>query len=109
MRRVWVHSPTCIKSSTMRIPCPNCGERGLEEFSYRGDATVTRPTSIEPSSESAWLDYVYLRDNPYGPHWEFWHHISGCRAWFRLKRDTVTHEVLAVALAAEVDGEGHRS
>ncbi len=27
----------------MRIKCPYCGERALEEFTYRGDATVTRP------------------------------------------------------------------
>ena len=33
----------------MRIKCPYCGERALEEFTYRGDATVTRPTSLEPA------------------------------------------------------------
>ncbi len=27
----------------MRIPCPYCGERGNEEFSYLGDATLRRP------------------------------------------------------------------
>ena len=26
----------------MRIPCPHCGPRGLEEFLYHGDATVKR-------------------------------------------------------------------
>ena len=26
----------------MRITCPYCGERALEEFTYRGDATVKR-------------------------------------------------------------------
>ncbi len=35
----------------MRIKCPYCGERALEEFTYRGDATVTRPTSIDPSDD----------------------------------------------------------
>ena len=48
----------------MRINCPYCGERGLEEFTYRGDATVKRPESLEPSAADAWVDYVYLRDNP---------------------------------------------
>ena len=27
----------------MRIPCPHCGPRAHEEFTYRGDATVRRP------------------------------------------------------------------
>ncbi len=31
----------------MRITCPYCGERALEEFTYRGDATVTRPDSLD--------------------------------------------------------------
>ena len=48
----------------MRIKCPYCGERALEEFTYRGDATVKRPESLEPSATDAWVDYVYLRDNP---------------------------------------------
>ena len=56
--------------------CPYCGERALEEFTYRGDATVTRPTSLEPSAEQAWVDYVYLRDNPAGLHREHWHHSA---------------------------------
>ena len=34
----------------MRIKCPYCGERALEEFTYRGDATVKRPESLEPSA-----------------------------------------------------------
>ncbi len=60
----------------MRISCPYCGERALEEFTYRGDATVTRPTSLEPAAEQAWVDYVYLRDNPAGLHREHWHHSA---------------------------------
>ena len=106
MRRAWGRNPTYIDRFVMRIPCPHCGERGLEEFSYRGDATVRRPTSIEPPSESAWMDYVYLRSNPDGMHWEYWHHVNGCRSWFRLQRDTVTHEVLAVELSTLADKEG---
>ena len=50
----------------MRIKCPYCGERALEEFTYRGDATVTRPQSLEPSATDAWVDYVYFRENPAG-------------------------------------------
>lgn len=83
----------------MRITCPYCGERGLEEFTYRGDATVKRPDSLDESAAQAWVDYVYLRDNPAGPHKELWHHSAGCHAWLEVTRDTVTHEILSVAFA----------
>ena len=32
----------------MRIPCPYCGPRGNEEFTYLGDATVRRPDPATP-------------------------------------------------------------
>ena len=84
----------------MRIHCPWCGERNLEEFTYRGDATVKRPDTIDPSSEQAWVDYVYLRDNPAGRHREHWYHGAGCHAWLVVTRDMRTHEIFAVELAA---------
>ena len=52
------------------------------------------------------MDYVYLRSNPDGMHWEYWQHVNGCRSWFRLQRDTVTHEVLTVELSTLADKEG---
>ena len=48
------------------IPCPWCGPRNQIEFTYGGDATLRRPAPDAP--EAAWVDYVYLRDNPCGPH-----------------------------------------
>ncbi len=95
----------------MRIPCSHCGERGLEEFVYLGDATVRRPPvpaampdAAAPATavEAAFSDYVYLRDNPSGPHRELWQHTGGCRAWLVVTRDTRTHEILAVAPARDV-------
>jgi sarcosine oxidase delta subunit len=50
----------------MLIPCPHCGPRNQIEFTYGGDATLRRPAADAP--EAAWIDYVYLRDNPCGPH-----------------------------------------
>ncbi len=75
----------------MRLTCPHCGSRGLEEFSYRGDATVQRPALEAP--EENWVAYVYLRDNPCGAHRELWYHGAGCRAWLVVERDTLTHVV----------------
>jgi methylglutamate dehydrogenase subunit B len=83
----------------MRIPCPYCGSRDIFEFAYLGDATLKRPDPTAPDAAAAFHDYVYLRDNPAGPHREFWQHASGCRAWLEVSRDTRTHEILAVKKA----------
>ncbi|HYZ62485.1 MAG TPA: sarcosine oxidase subunit delta [Acetobacteraceae bacterium] len=81
----------------MRLPCPYCGERGREEFSYLGAAGLVRPEPDAPFE--AWHDYVYLRENPAGPHRELWHHLYGCRRWLVVTRDTRTHEVLGAVEA----------
>ena len=84
----------------MRIRCPYCGERSLEEFTYRGDATVKRPESLDASATEAWVDYVYFRDNPAGPHREHWYHGAGCHAWLVVTRNIRTHEIVTVEMAA---------
>jgi sarcosine oxidase subunit delta len=85
----------------MRIPCPYCGERDAQEFSYLGDATLRRPDPSAPGAESAFHDYVYLRDNPAGPHREFWQHVQGCRSWLIVERDTLTHEITEARYACQ--------
>jgi methylglutamate dehydrogenase subunit B len=92
----------------MRIDCCYCGERGHEEFTYLGDATVQRPEIADPTASlddparQQWSDYVYLRDNPAGPHRELWQHIGGCRAWLVVTRDVRTHAILKVEPARDV-------
>lgn len=79
----------------LRIPCPYCGERDQTEFTYGGDARVRRPADTYQAGAREWNDYLYFRDNPAGEHWEYWQHSLGCRQWFTLARDTVSHKVLA--------------
>jgi methylglutamate dehydrogenase subunit B len=83
------------------IPCPWCGARAQSEFSYGGDATLKRPAPDAPVE--AWTAFVFQRDNPAGPHDELWFHGAGCRQWFRVRRDTRTHEI--VASEAPHDGQ----
>ncbi len=80
----------------IRINCPWCGLRDHSEFNYIGDANRVRPDDPAAASAEDWHDFVYLRDNPRGPHLEFWQHVSGCRSFLKVFRDTLTHEVLAV-------------
>ncbi|WP_226779232.1 sarcosine oxidase subunit delta [Oceaniglobus trochenteri] len=82
----------------MRLTCPLCGERDLREFSYTGDAVLCERPAPEAGPE-AWDAYLHLRENPAGVARDLWHHGAGCSAWLVVTRDTVTHAVIAVALA----------
>ncbi len=84
----------------MRISCPFCGPRELGEFTCLGDAALRRPKPGMPDMESAFLDYVYLRDNAAGAMSEHWYHGGGCRAWLKVSRNTLTHEIRSVEAAA---------
>jgi heterotetrameric sarcosine oxidase delta subunit len=90
----------------MRLNCPHCGTRSIEEFVQLGAAGLQRPAS--DAELQAWVDYVYLRDNPAGAHEELFQHAGGCRAMLAVRRDTRTHAVLAVrtvqALRQELAG-----
>ncbi len=85
----------------IRIDCPVCGTRDETEFTYGGDANIVRPDQNE-NAAAPWLDYVFMRDNPRGPHREYWHHVQGCRQWLVLDRNTLTHEIGRCALARSV-------
>ena len=83
----------------MRITCPLCGERDRREFYVKG-AALDRPA--EGAEQEAWHAYVNLRQNPAGVLAELWYHEMGCGSWLTVTRNTVTHEVLKVELAAEM-------
>lgn len=85
----------------MRIECPWCGLRDQVEFRYGGAAGVARPAEPAAASDSEWADYLFHRDNPQGPNAERWVHAWGCRRWFVVVRDTLTHEIPRVRGEAE--------
>lgn len=78
----------------LRIPCPWCGVRDEPEFTYGGQSHVTRP--LPDVDDATWAQYLFVRDNPKGVHFERWCHAYGCGQWFNVARDTVTHEIRAV-------------
>tara|TARA_Y100001970_G_C13802748_1_gene635913 strand:+ start:261 stop:530 length:270 start_codon:yes stop_codon:yes gene_type:complete len=81
----------------LNIKCPYCGDRSQKEFAYGGDGTVVRPQLNQEVTDEKWDEFVYLRKSPRGKHIELWHHIAGCGQWFRVQRDTVTHEIFKTA------------
>ncbi|MEM1111575.1 MAG: sarcosine oxidase subunit delta [Pseudomonadota bacterium] len=78
------------------IQCPWCGSRSEEEFTCGGESHILRPEKPAEVSDEEWAAYLYQRKNPKGVHYERWRHTYGCRQWFNVARDTVTHEVVAV-------------
>ena len=87
----------------MIINHPHLGPRDASEFTILGDASlINRPDWQAGDAGDAFYTYQYLRDNPAGLHRELWFHEQGDRSWLVVTRDTVTHAVIAVALASDV-------
>ena len=85
----------------MIIEHPLLGPRDSQEFVYLGDASLLdRPDRQAGNAEDVFFDYQYIRDNPAGTHRELWYHEMGDRSWLIVTRDTVSHEILKVELAA---------
>jgi sarcosine oxidase subunit delta len=85
----------------MRIACPHCGERSLDEFVYSGDATVKRPDFMSPTAMDEFVAYAFQRTNPPGEHRELWYHAAGCHAWLVVTRNVATHAISTVEGARE--------
>jgi sarcosine oxidase subunit delta len=91
----------------LRIQCPYCGStRDEDEFTYGGPYERVRPSTPQELSDQEWADYLFTRDNSRGNSLERWRHTYGCRQWFGVERDTVSHELVRVFTFAEVPRKG---
>ena len=86
----------------LKLQCPNCGVMTDEtELSPGGQAHITRHG---PGSDDAkFEEYLFLRNNPKGVHFERWRHSYGCGKWFHAARDTVTLEVFGTYSAQTLE------
>jgi sarcosine oxidase subunit delta len=75
------------------IQCPWCGARAESEFSYGGEAGISRPQAAQETSDAEWADYLFMRTNTRGEFRELWNHSQGCRRWFGVERNTVTYAI----------------
>lgn len=91
-----------------RIACPYCGLRDQDEFQHGGEAHIVRPENPELASDAEWADYLFYRKNIRGLHFERWLHSYGCRQWFNMARDTVTHEISEIYLMGQQPAGGSR-
>lgn len=93
------------------IECPWCGAHHETDFHYGGEAHIARPENPEELSDEDWAEFIFMRSNTKGVFKERWTHSNGCRRWFNVVRDTVSHKILAVYKPGEAppaikDGEG---
>jgi len=89
------------RTDMLRIQCPWCGERDQTEFRFGGQAHIDRPENPATVTDAQWADYLFYRVNTKGVHLERWVHNWGCRQWFNVARNTVTHEILRVYAMGE--------
>ena len=78
------------------ISCPYCGARDEIEFHAGGEAARQRPETPAHLDDRDWADFLFMRRNERGGRLERWNHAAGCRRWFNVRRDTVTHAITAL-------------
>lgn len=79
------------------LRCPYCRELRTElELTCGGEADIMRPADLQLASNAEWTEYLFMRSNPKGPLKEQWCCSSGCGQWFKVERNSVTHEITQV-------------
>ena len=76
---------------SIRITCPNCGTRPIEEYIY-GEIPSVPDTITDADARN--VDRAFMHNNPEGPVTKRWFHVYGCRRWLTLHRDTRNDKVL---------------
>lgn len=77
---------------SLRITCPHCGARPIEEFAY-GELPSVPASITDPDARD--IDLGFMRANPEGVQTERWFHLYGCRRWFSIQRDTRSDEIVS--------------
>ena len=74
----------------LRIACPHCGVRAVEEFVY-GEILSTPASIVDADARD--VDRAFMHTNTEGVVTERWFHAFGCRRWLTLTRDTRTNDI----------------
>jgi sarcosine oxidase subunit delta len=74
---------------SLLVTCPNCGPREVSELRCAGESATRH---LEPPTQRELNDYLYVRDNEWGFHREWWF-CRVCEEWFVAERHTRTNEV----------------
>lgn len=74
------------------LNCPYCG-MDVDETDLQPGGQAHLKREGPGSSDEDFEDYLFLRENPKGVHFERWRHAYGCGKWFLAARCTRTLEV----------------
>lgn len=77
------------RTEMLQLTCPWCGPREEIEFRHGGQGAAIP----DQATDAEWARVLYYRPNPVGALEERWVHVHGCGQWFRVVRDTLTHEI----------------
>ena len=72
------------------IPCPHCGARNSDEFTFSGEVA---PRPSVDGDVGSWRRYLYMKENRNGWQEERWFHLSGCRRFLLLERNLDSNEI----------------
>ena len=75
----------------LRIPCPHCGVRAVEEFVH---GEIPEPPASIADPDARDVDRAFMHSNVAGVITERWFHAYGCRRWLTLTRDTRTNDIV---------------
>jgi sarcosine oxidase subunit delta len=76
---------------SLRITCPNCGPRSVEEW-FHGEILAVPEAITDPDARD--LDRGFMHNNSEGLVREAWFHAYGCRRWVVITRDTMTDTII---------------
>ena len=88
------------------IACPWCGPRPENEFRYGGEAHIARPANPDGLDDATWAEFLYMRSNPKGLHYERWRHNFGCARYFNAVRHTVSDRIVTTYKSGEPQPDG---
>ncbi|SHE63593.1 sarcosine oxidase subunit delta [Loktanella atrilutea] len=74
------------------LHCPHCDRMVDETDLHPGGEAHLKRHGPEADAE-AFENYLFMRENPKGVHFERWRHVYGCGKWFLAARNTATLEV----------------
>ncbi|MDO6589792.1 sarcosine oxidase subunit delta [Loktanella sp. D2R18] len=86
----------------LTLRCPYCGVDADEtDLQAGGEAHLKREGP--GASDDAFEDYLFMRKNPKGVHFERWRHAYGCGKWFLAARCTTTLQVFGTYSAQTLE------
>ena len=84
------------------LHCPYCG-MDVDETDLHPGGQAHLVREGPGSTDTDFEDYLFMRENPRGVHFERWRHVYGCGKWFHAARCTNTLQVFGTYSAQTLE------